>query len=87
MEEEENKKEGAEEAVNIAEAAEAGTPEQDEDVKISLTVFEDEDLEDLPSDEEEEKKEEEKKEEGGEKENAAQETTQEPETKAATEPS
>ena len=51
MEEEENKKEGAEEAVNIAEAAEAaaaaaeaaGTPEQDEDVKISLTVFEDED--------------------------------------------
>lgn len=60
-EEERNIMEGKEEEVNIAEAAEkaaaekaaAGIEEADEEVKISLTVFEDEDLGDLPSDEEE----------------------------------
>ena len=41
-------------------------------MKISLTVFEDEDLEDLPSDEEEEKKEEEKKKQEEEAKEAAQ---------------
>ena len=60
-EEERNALEGKEEEVNIAEAAEraaaekeaAGITEPDEEVKISLTVFEDEDLGDLPSDEDE----------------------------------
>ena len=56
VEEEENAKEGKEEVVNIAEAAEAaGEGEaEEEEVKISLTVFADEDLEDLPSDDEDE---------------------------------
>lgn len=61
-EEERNIKEGKEEEINIAEAAEkaaaekaaAGIEEPDEEVKISLTMFEDEDLGDLPSDEDEE---------------------------------
>lgn len=60
-EEERNALEGKEEEVNIAEAAEraaaekeaAGITEPDEEVKISLTMFEDEDLGDLPSDEDE----------------------------------
>ena len=60
-EEERNVLEGKEEEVNIAEAAEraaaekeaAGITEPDEEVKISLTMFEDEDLGDLPSDEDE----------------------------------
>ncbi|KNB44379.1 hypothetical protein JH06_1710 [Blastocystis sp. subtype 4] len=63
MEEEENAKEGKEEVVNIAEAAEAAAAAaeaagegeaEEEEVKISLTVFADEDLEDLPSDDEDE---------------------------------
>ena len=57
--EEENKEEPAE---NIAEAAEkaaaeaeaSGAANPDEEVKISLTVFEDEDLGDLPDEEDEE---------------------------------
>lgn len=56
---EEENKEAAEE--NIAEAAEkaaaeaeaSGAANPDEEVKISLTVFEDEDLGDLPDDEDE----------------------------------
>lgn len=60
-EEERNIREGKEEEINIAEAAEkaaaeaaaAGVEEKDEEVKISLTMFADEDLGDLPSDEEE----------------------------------
>ena len=63
VEEEENAKEGKEEVVNIAEAAEAAAAAaeaagegeaEEEEVKISLTVFADEDLEDLPSDDEDE---------------------------------
>ena len=58
-EEARNVLEGKEEEVNIAEAAEraaaekeaAGITEPDEEVKISLTMFDDEDLGDLPSDE------------------------------------
>ena len=57
--EEENKEEPGE---NIAEAAEkaaaeaeaSGAANPDEEVKISLTVFEDEDLGDLPDEEDEE---------------------------------
>ena len=60
-EEEERNREGEGNEMNIAEAAEkaaaekaaAGIEEKEEEVKISLTMFEDEDLGDLPSDEEE----------------------------------
>ena len=60
-EEEERNREGKGEEINIAEAAEkaaaeqaaAGIAENEEEVKISLTMFEDEDLGDLPSDEDE----------------------------------
>ena len=69
-EEERNVLEGKEEEVNIAEAAEraaaekeaAGITEPDEEVKISLTMFEDEDLGDLPSDEDEDEDEDEEEE-------------------------
>ena len=81
-EEERNVLEGKEEEVNIAEAAEraaaekeaAGITEPDEEVKISLTMFEDEDLGDLPSDEDED---EDEKNESNEKEENENKTTNE----------